>query len=144
MRSGVPDRTRGPGAVERTAADAYRIAGISPDEVDVVEVHDAAAPAELIAIEELGLAEPGASVAMNRSGETSIGGRIPVNTGGGLLSRGHPVGATGGAQLTELVWQLRGGAGARQVEGARIGLAENAGGWIDGDPAVATVTIIGR
>ena len=68
----------------------------------------------------------------------------PVNPGGGLLSRGHPVGATGRAQLTELEDQIRDRASARQVDGARIGLAENAAGWIDGDPAAATVTILGR
>jgi acetyl-CoA acetyltransferase len=78
------------------------------------------------------------------SGDTALGGRLPVNPSGGLLSKGHPVGATGCAQLVELADQLRGRAGARQVEGARIALAENAGGFLGPDHAVATVTILSR
>jgi acetyl-CoA acyltransferase len=126
------------------AREAYDRAGIGPEDVDVVEMHDAAAPAELIVYEELGLAEPGGSVELLRSGATSLGGRVPVNPSGGLLSRGHPVGATGCAQLVELTDQLRGRCGARQVEGAEIALAENGGGWIGGDVAAVTITILGR
>ncbi|MGQ0631293.1 MAG: thiolase family protein [Sporichthyaceae bacterium] len=126
----------------RAAAQAYERAGISPADVDVVEVHDAAAPAELIAIEELGLTPPGTAVKLLRDGSTGLGGSLPVNPDGGLLSRGHPIGATGAAQLVELVDHLRGRAGARQVNGARIGLAQNAGGVFHGDEATVTVTIL--
>jgi acetyl-CoA acetyltransferase len=95
--------------------------------------------------EELGLAGPGEGLALFHAGATRIGGRFPINPGGGLLSRGHPIGATGCAQLTELVDQLRGRCGARQVEDAKIALAENGGGWLGGKgPAVATITILGR
>jgi acetyl-CoA acetyltransferase len=136
--------TPGESAVERAAARAYEQAGIGPEDVDVVELHDAAAPAELILYEELGLAVPGEGAALLASGATRLGGRVPVNPSGGLLSKGHPVGATGCAQLVELVEQLRGHAGERQVEGARIGLAENAGGYLGPDLAAACVTILAR
>lgn len=132
----------GESAVERAAARAYEQAGIGPEDVDVVELHDAAAPAELILYEELGLAAPGEGPALLASGATRLGGRVPVNPSGGLLSKGHPVGATGCAQLVELVEQLRGRAGDRQVQGARIGLAENAGGYLGPDLAAACVTIL--
>jgi acetyl-CoA acetyltransferase len=129
--------------VERAALRAYESAGVGPEDVDVVEVHDAASPAELIACEELGLAKPGEALAMLRDGETRIGGRLPINPSGGLVCKGHPIGATGCAQLVELVDQLRGRAGGRQVEGARIALAENAGGWLRNGPAAAVVTLLG-
>jgi acetyl-CoA acyltransferase len=130
-------------AVVRAARAAYRQAGIRPDDVDVVEIHDAAAPAELIVSEELGFAGAGEGPEFFRAGETALGGRFPINPSGGLLSRGHPIGATGCAQLTELVDQLRGRCGARQVPGAKIALAENGGGWLGGKgPAVATITIL--
>ncbi len=125
------------------ARAAYERAGVGPGDVDVVEIHDAAAPAELIVTEELGLAGPGEGPELLRSGATSFGGRVPVNPSGGLLSRGHPVGATGCAQLVELTDQLRGRCGPRQVEGAEIALAENGGGWLGGDPAAVTITILG-
>ncbi len=144
LRSGVRDAGGERSAVVTAARAAYAEAGIGPADVDVLEVHDAASPAELIVSEELGIAGPGEGPALLRTGETRIGGRIPVNTGGGLLSRGHPVGATGCAQITELVDQLRGRCNGRQVEGAEIALAENGGGWLGAGPAAATVTIIGR
>jgi len=132
-------------AVVRAARAAYRQAGIRPDDVDVVEIHDAAAPAELIVSEELGFAGAGEGPEFFRAGETALGGRFPINPSGGLLSRGHPIGATGCAQLTELVDQLRGRCGARQVPAAKIALAENGGGWLGGKgPAVATITILSR
>jgi acetyl-CoA acetyltransferase len=132
-------------AVVRAARSAYEKAGIRPDDVDVVEIHDAAAPAELIVSEELGFAGPGEGPEFFRAGETTLAGRFPINPSGGLLSRGHPIGATGCAQLTELVNQLRGRCGSRQVDGAKIALAENGGGWLGGmGPAVATVTILAR
>jgi acetyl-CoA acetyltransferase len=132
----------GPLAVERAARRAYEQAGVEPGDVDVAEVHDAAAPAELQIYEELGLCGSGEGPAFLASGATALGGRVPVNPSGGLLSKGHPVGATGCAQLVELTDQLRGRAGARQVQGARIGLAENAGGFLGPDQAVAAVTIL--
>jgi len=131
-------------AVTRAAEAAYSEAGIGPGDVDVVEVHDAAAPAELIALEELGIAEAGTAVVQLQRGDTSLGGRIPVNPSGGLLSRGHPIGATGCAQIVELTDQLRGRCGERQVEDAHIALAENGGGWLGDGPAAAAVSILGR
>jgi acetyl-CoA acetyltransferase len=110
--------------------------------VQVAEVHDGAAPAELIVYEQLGLCAPGEGPKLLASGDTTLGGRVPVNTGGGLLSRGHPIGATGCAQLVELVEQLRGRAGVRQVPGARVALAENAGGYLDTDSAAIGVTLL--
>jgi acetyl-CoA acetyltransferase len=136
-----------PGATEvslerRTARLAYEQAGIGPSDLDVVELHDAASPNELIVYEELGLCPPGDGPKLLASGATALGGATPVNTSGGLVSRGHPVGATGAAQLVELVTQLRGRAGPRQVEGARIGLAENAGGYSHPEAAACAVTIL--
>jgi acetyl-CoA acetyltransferase len=134
----------GPVAVERAAARAYEQAGLGPEDLDVLEVHDAAAPAELQIYEELRLCPPGDGPKLLASGATAIGGRVPVNPSGGLLSKGHPVGATGCAQLVELTEQLRGRAGKRQVDGARVALAENAGGFLGPDQAVAAVTILAR
>lgn len=130
--------------VPRTAERAYEMAGVGPDDIDAVECHDAAAPAELIVMEELGLCKPGDAPAALRAGDTRLGGRLPINPSGGLQARGHPVGATGLAQVIELADQLRGRAGSRQIENARIALAENAGGYIGPDAAVATITILGR
>lgn len=121
---------------------AYEEAGLGPEDIHVVELHDASAPAELIHYENLGLCQPGEAGALIRSGATSIGGRISVNPSGGLLSRGHPVGATGAAQIVELTEQLRGQAGSRQRHGAKVALAENNGGQMSGDSAVALVTIL--
>ncbi|MBV9629296.1 MAG: thiolase family protein, partial [Xanthobacteraceae bacterium] len=105
----------------RVAADkAYAQAGIGPDDIDVAEVHDASAFAEVLQTENLGLCAPGEGGSMAERGETRLGGRIPVNTSGGLVSKGHPIGATGAIQLHELVLQLRGEANARQVDGARF------------------------
>jgi acetyl-CoA acetyltransferase len=137
------DRAAGePNAVERAARRAYETAGVGPEDVDVVEVHDAAAPAELIAYEDLGLCERGDGPKLLASGETRLGGRHVVNPSGGLLSKGHPIGATGCAQLVELADQLRGRCGDRQVSGARIALAENAGGFLSSDNAATVVTVL--
>lgn len=130
--------------VPDTARRAYESAGVGPGDVDVVECHDAAAPAELIVLDELGLAGSGGAVRMLRDGDTALGGRLPVNPSGGLESKGHPVGATGLAQVVELADQLRGRCGERQVADARIGLAENAGGYLGPDAAAAAVTLLGR
>jgi acetyl-CoA acyltransferase len=131
-----------PVAAARAAQKAYAVAGVRPQDVHVAEVHDASAPAEIMLYEHMGFAERNQGVQLLREGVTSVGGSLPVNSGGGLLSRGHPVGATGVAQLVELTDQLRGKAGARQRVGAKLALAECSGGEIGADSAVATVTIL--
>ncbi|MGH7265203.1 MAG: thiolase domain-containing protein [Candidatus Rokuibacteriota bacterium] len=115
-------------ATERAAEAAYRQAGISPRDVDVVELHDCFTIAEIVATEGLGLVEAGAGGLAAEKGETGLGGRIPVNTSGGLKAKGHQIGATGAAQIAEIATQLRGEAGPRQVEGARVGLTHTLGG----------------
>jgi len=128
----------------RAARLAYEQAGLSPRDVGVVELHDAFTIAELLYYEALGLADPGEAVPLLRSGATRLGGRVPVNPSGGLLAKGHPLGATGVAQMVEIVWQLQGRAGARQVEGARIGLTQCTGGGIAGvDHAASSVHLLG-
>jgi acetyl-CoA acetyltransferase len=144
LRSGGSGDIETNGAVRRAATVAYEAAGVGPGELDVVEVHDAAAPAELWSYEQLGLCEPGGAPALLADGVTRLGGRCPVNPSGGLLSRGHPVGATGLAQIVELADQLRGRCGPRQVEGARWALAQNSGGHLSGEEAVAVVTLLSR
>ena len=131
-----------PTCAERAAKLAYEYAGLGPEDIHVAEVHDASAPAEIYLYERLGFAEKYRGVELVRQGVTSVGGRLPVNPGGGLLSRGHPVGATGIAQLVELTTHLRGTAGERQREGAKVALAECSGGQIGLDSAVAAVTIL--
>lgn len=133
----------GPQVAERAAARAYEVAGVGPEDIDVVELHDAAAPAEIMKYESLGLAPEGDGAKLIRDGVTKLGGRLPVNPSGGLLARGHPIGATGVAQIVELADQLRGRAGARQVERARVALADNGGGWIAGDTAANSVHVLG-
>jgi acetyl-CoA acetyltransferase len=128
----------------RAAALAYERAGLGPSEVDLVECHDAFTIGEIALCEALGLCPPGEGGLLGESGETTLGGRVPVNVSGGLLSRGHPTGATGVAQILEIVQQLRGEAGARQVERARIGLAHCMGGDKAGDTKSCTVAILGR
>jgi acetyl-CoA acyltransferase len=114
-----------------TAQAAWEDAGIDPDDVDVVELHDATSPEELFALESLGFFKPGDAGPATLAGHTSVGGKgVSVNTSGGLVGRGHPLGATGLAQVVELVTQLRGRAGARQVESARLAVAVNTGGMI--------------
>jgi acetyl-CoA acyltransferase len=131
-----------PGSVERASQAAYERAGAGPDDLDVMELHDAAAPAELMTYEELGLCGAGEGPALLASGETGLGGRRPVNPSGGLLSKGHPIGATGCAQLVELTDQLRGRCGRRQVAGARLALAQNGGGFLGSDAAAMVVTVL--
>lgn len=126
----------------RTARQAYEAAGIGPEDVDLAEVHDATAYAEIQQVENLGLCPIGAGGAYAEAGETRIGGRTPVNPSGGLVSKGHPVGATGIAQIHEIVLHLRGEAGSRQVEGARIGVAENGGGFLDVEEGATVVTVL--
>ncbi len=126
----------------RTALRAYQEAGLTPADVDVAEVHDATAVGEVQQIEHMGLVPYGDGGAAAQRGDTAIGGSIPVNPSGGLESRGHPIGATGLAQIHELVTQLRGDAGARQVDGARIALAENSGGLVGVEEAAVAVTLL--
>lgn len=129
----------------RRAVDrAYELSGIAPEDVSVVEVHDATAFAELQQAELLRLCPMGEGGRLAAAGATALGGRIPINVSGGLESRGHPIGATGLAQVYELVSQLRGEAGARQVEGARVALAENGGGFYGYEEAVAVITLLQR
>jgi acetyl-CoA acetyltransferase len=105
------------------AAQAYEKAGVGPEDLDLVELHDCFATAELLHYENLGLCEPGGAGEFIDSGAPYRDGRIPVNVSGGLLSKGHPLGATGVANIYEIVTHLRGEAGARQIEGAKVGLA---------------------
>jgi acetyl-CoA acyltransferase len=125
------------------ARRAFAEAGITPADIDVAEVHDSIAFNELLAYEELGLCPAGDGARFAGSGATCLSGRVPVNTSGGLESRGHPVAATGLAQIIELVTQIRHEAGDRQVAGARIAVAENAGGFAVDDTAAAVVTVLG-
>lgn len=131
-----------PSALRRASNAAYRQAGIGPEKVDVAEVHDATAFGELAAYEELGFCDPGKGQELVFAGVTELGGRLPVNPSGGLESRGHPIAATGLAQVIELARQLRGEAGERQVDGARAALAEAAGGFVGGDSASVAVHIL--
>ncbi len=132
-------------AVFRSASDvAYSEAGVGPNELDVVELHDASAASEILHTEYLRLCGEGEGGALVASGATSLGGRIPVNTSGGLLRKGHPIGATGIAQIVELTEQLQDRSGPRQVSGARVGLAENGGGYVRGDVAALVVTVLTR
>jgi acetyl-CoA C-acetyltransferase len=115
-------------SVSKAAAAAYKMAGKTPQEIQVAEVHDSFTIAEIMSLESLGIAEPGKGGAAAESGMTALGGKIPVNTSGGLKSKGHPLGATGVAQAVEIALQLRGTAGARQVKDAKVGLTQNMGG----------------
>lgn len=126
------------------AKRAYESAGLGPEDIDVAEVHDATAMGEIIQVENLGFCAHGEGGELAERGDTAIGGRIPVNPSGGLESKGHPIGATGLAQIHELVTQLRAEAGPRQVEGARMAVAENGGGLQGIEEAVACITILGR
>ena len=115
-------------ATRIAAKKAYETAGLGPEDIDLVELHDCFATAELVHYENLGLCADGEAGRMIDEGETALGGRIPVNVSGGLLSKGHPLGATGIANIYEVCTHLRGEAGERQVEGARVGLTHVVGG----------------
>jgi len=120
---------------------AYANAGVGPGDIDLAEVHDATAFGELLQSEVLGFCPEGEGGIFAESGATKLGGRLPINVSGGLECRGHPIGASGLAMVHEIVTQLRGEAGARQVEGARIGLTENGGGFLGAEEAAAAVQI---
>jgi len=131
-----------PGVGDRAAAAAYEMAGLGPEDVSLAEVHDATAPAELVLYEEMGFCPRGEGGRLIDSGHTELGGKLPVNTSGGLISKGHPIGATGAAQIYEVFLQLRGEAGERQVKDAKVGLTENGGGMIRGENAVTSMHIL--
>jgi acetyl-CoA acetyltransferase len=126
------------------ANQAYEIAGLGPQDMHVAEVHDAAAMGEIIQAENLGFVPLGGGGPAAERGEFSLGGRIPINVSGGLESKGHPIGATGIGQLYELVTQLRGEAGDRQVHGARHAIQENGGGMIGCEEGAVAVHILTR
>ena len=126
------------------AKKAYEQAGVSPSDVDVAEVHDATAMGEILNAESLMLVPLGEGGPAAERGDFTVGGRIPINPSGGLESKGHPIGATGLGQLHELVTQLRGEAGARQVDGARIAIQENGGGIFDIEEAVVVVNLFAK
>ena len=130
------------GTGKRAAEMALRMAGMTIDDINVMEVHDASAPAELMLYEELGLCGPGEGGRLIDDGATEIGGRIPVNPSGGLISKGHPVGATGVSQAYEIWLHLQGAAGDRQVQGARAGMTHNGGGMVRGEAAATTVHVL--
>lgn len=117
----------GYGMASKAAKKVYEAAGLGPEDIDVIELHDCFTPNELITYEALGLTPPGTAEKFIEEGDNTYGGKVVTNPSGGLLSKGHPLGATGLAQCAELVWQLRGEAGLRQVEGAKIALQHNIG-----------------
>ncbi|MCK4556730.1 MAG: acetyl-CoA acetyltransferase [Candidatus Aminicenantes bacterium] len=128
-------------AVARQAGEqAYKMAGVKPGDIDVAEVHDCFTISEILAYEDLGFAKPGEGRELIRNKETHKEGRIPVNVDGGLLSKGHPIGATGGSQIRTVVHELRGDAGEMQVSDPEVGLVHNIGGV----GLYGTVTILGR
>jgi acetyl-CoA acetyltransferase len=141
-----PDKEKESSTLARLAISAYERAGIGPQDIDVAEVHDATAIGELYVTEELGFCPLGQGGSFAEAGHTTLGGKIPVNVSGGLESQGHPIGATGVRQVVELYWHLAGGsrAGKRQVEGAEVGLAQNAGGSINSSEGALSVTILKR
>jgi acetyl-CoA acyltransferase len=126
------------------ATRAYEMAAVGPQDIDVAELHDASAIAEILHTENCGFCDYGDGGALVASGATRLGGRLPINVSGGLHSKGHPIGATGAIQIRDLVLQLRGEAADAQVAGARIGLAENGGGFYGLEEAACVVTILER
>lgn len=140
--SGLSEGDESGNATARAGQAAYAQAGIDPKDIMVAEVHDASAPQELFDIEDLMLCERGEAIRLLEDGDTTLGGRLPVNVSGGLTSRGHPVGATGVAQIVEIHEQLMGRAGVRQAGEPKVGLAQMAGGLLGKDSAVATVHIL--
>jgi acetyl-CoA acetyltransferase len=128
-----------------SADEAWKVGGVGPSDVDVVEVHDATSAEELYALEALGFFAPGEAGAATAAGDTDVGGReVCVNPSGGLVARGHPLGATGVCQVVELVLQLRGRAGERQVRRPRVAASINTGGIIAGDTALVGIHVLER
>ena len=129
----------------KTAKMAYEMAGAGPEDIDVIELHDAFAPEEISRYEDLGLCKVGEGALLLRSGVTEIGGKIPVNPSGGLLSLGHPLSASGIRNIVEIVWHLRGDAGDRQTPNAKVGLAQMMGGSVAGlESGVCGIHILAR
>lgn len=142
LRSGWDHDADSLGVSTLATKEAYEDAGIGPEDLSVVEMHDASAPAELMGYEYIGLCPKGEGGRLVTSGDTRLGGRIPVNISGGRLRMGHPLGATGIAQVIEVTEQLQGRAGKRQIAKARIGLCHNGGGNIGIDPAAQVVSVL--
>ena len=142
LGSGMHRDLDGPDIGERLSKQAYNLAGIGPKDIHLAELHDATSYGELHQTEAMGFCPLGEGGLLAESGATTLGGRLPVNTSGGLECRGHPIGASGLAQIYEVVTQLRGEAGKRQVEGAKIGLTENGGGNIGVEEASMTIHIL--
>ncbi|MGO4588131.1 thiolase family protein [Micrococcaceae bacterium Sec5.1] len=141
VAEGFRDMTK-PEITYDSARDAYALAGIGPKDLDMIELHDAFSIAELIYYEALGLAEPGHAVDLLRDGKTTFGGDVVVNPSGGLLAKGHPVGASGVAQIAEAFWQLTDQAGARQIDDARWAMTHVTGGGTAGlDHGACTIHI---
>ena len=142
LASGTDPDKDGDKTLFNLAKKAYEKAGIGPEDIDVAEVHDATAIGELYVTEELGFCPLGEGGPFAEAGHTKLGGKIPVNVSGGLESQGHPIGATGVRQVVEVYWHLAGKAGERQVQGAKVGLAQNAGGTVGGSEGAVSVTIL--
>lgn len=142
LGSGFDRQPGEPDVTQTVSRKAYEMAGVGPEDLSVIECHDASAPAELVLYEELGLCKPGEGGELIDSKATYFDGPKPVNPSGGLISKGHPIGATGVAQIVEIVTQLRGEAGDRQVKNPKVGLTENGGGMVKGDPAALSVHIL--
>jgi acetyl-CoA acetyltransferase len=142
LGSGADRQPGDPDITSRVATKAYDMASVGPEDLNVVECHDASAPAELVLYEELGLCAPGEGGKLIDSKATYFDGPIPVNTSGGLISKGHPIGATGVAQIYEIWTQLRGEAGDRQVRNPKVGMTENGGGMVKGEAAALSVHIL--
>jgi acetyl-CoA acetyltransferase len=128
----------------RASEEAYNRAGIGPEDIDLAEVHDCFTISELVHYESLGFAKKGEGVKLLKDKSTYIGGKVPFNVSGGLLAKGHPVGCTGVAQIVEAVWQLRGEAGKRQVENAKVAMTHTMGGIKEGDCKAVTINILRR
>lgn len=144
IQSGMMHGPNDPGIGERCGKRAFEMAGLGPKDIQVAELHDATAYGELALSEELGFCEKGQGGPFAESGATQIGGKVAINTSGGLECRGHPIGATGLAQICEIITQLRGETGKRQVQGARIGLTENGGGFMGVEEAAMAIHIFER
>ena len=142
LASGEDPKEGKESTLSKLARKAYEKAGIGSEDINLAEVHDATAFGELYVTEDLGFCAIGEGGRFAEAGHTTLGGKIPVNVSGGLESQGHPVGATGVRQVVELYWHLIGRAGKRQVQGAKVGLAQNAGGTVGGSEAALSVTIL--
>jgi acetyl-CoA acetyltransferase len=144
MASGRPNSGEEDGATKRLGPKAFEVAGIGPDDIDVIEVHDATSPSEIITLIQLGICPGNQAAKWIDEGYFEVDGKLPVNTSGGLVSKGHPVGATGCSQVYEIVNQLRGRAGERQVKDPKVGMTHNGGGIIGLDAASMALHIFKR